>query len=178
MRDLLAKRYAKALFSIGEDAGQAESFGQEIAEFWAGLEAAGSDGQFLYSLAYSRETRGRALEAVLAKANFSKIVADFFRLLHERGRLGLLGAIVDSFREFLDEKKGLLRGVLTVAAPLDERQLLAIKAALGTFTGRQVELTVQEDPAIIGGVVAKLGDLVLDGGLKSQLDRLSRLLGA
>jgi F-type H+-transporting ATPase subunit delta len=114
----------------------------------------------------------------LAQAGLPPLVGDFIRLLHLKGRLGLLGEISQAYQKLLDEKNGLARGVLTVAAPLDDRQLAAIKAALGTFVGREVELTVKEDPALIGGVVARIGDLTVDGSLRTRFDRLSRLLGA
>jgi F-type H+-transporting ATPase subunit delta len=178
MRDLLAKRYAKALFSIGEDDGQAEAYGQAIANFAEGLERVGPEGSALYSPAFPKNARAEALEAILAKIDPPKVVGDFIRLLGERGKLGFIYAISASYQKLLDEKEGLIRGVLTVAAPLDEGRLSAIRAALGTFAGKRVELTVKEDPAIIGGVVAKLGDLVVDGSLRTRFDRLSRLLGS
>jgi F-type H+-transporting ATPase subunit delta len=178
MRGIIAKRYAQALFSLGEDEGSEAAFGQAVADFAASVKAAGPEGEALSSLAYPKELRGQVLEAVLAKAECPRLVSDFFRLLHARGRLGLLAGIDAAYRKLLDDKAGLVRGEVTVAAPLEPSQLGALKAALSTFTGRHVELTVKEDPAIIGGVVAKLGDLALDGSLKSQFERLSRLIGA
>jgi F-type H+-transporting ATPase subunit delta len=117
------------------------------------------------------------LDAILAKAGFSPLVNDFFRLLHLRGRLGLLGEIVTAYDHLMDQRAGITRGTLTVAGPMPESQINALKSALGTLVGRKVELKTVEDQSIIGGVVAKLGDLVVDGSLRSRLDRLSALLG-
>ncbi|MDR1577417.1 MAG: ATP synthase F1 subunit delta [Deltaproteobacteria bacterium] len=177
MRVVLAKRYAQALFSLGLDDHAYEAYGQELADFWASLKAAGPEGEVLSSPAFPKEVRGGALELVLAKAGLSQIVGDFLRLLHRRGRLGFLGEIVSAYQKLLDEKNGLIRGLLTTASSLDDSQLSALKSVLGTYMGRRVELTVKLDPSIIGGVVAKLGDLVLDGSLKAKLNRLGRLLG-
>ncbi|MDR1870985.1 MAG: ATP synthase F1 subunit delta [Deltaproteobacteria bacterium] len=177
MRGVFAKRYAQALFSLGVDDNQAQEYGQEIRDFWASLQGAGADGALLYSPAYPKEARGQALNAVLAKAGLSPLVSDFLRLLHLRGRLGSLGEIGVAYARLLDDAAGLTRGILTVPGPLAESQIEALKSALGTLVGRKVEFKVEEDPAIIGGVVAKLGDLVVDGSLRSRLDRLSALLG-
>ncbi|MDR2142292.1 MAG: ATP synthase F1 subunit delta [Deltaproteobacteria bacterium] len=178
MRRALAKRYAQAIFSLGIDESSWEGYGQELADFWASVQGAGPDGEALYSLAYPREIRGQALTAVLAKAALSPTVEKFLRLLSSRGRLSLLGEINAAYQRLGDERKGLIRGVVTSAGPLNDSQLAAIKSALGTFIGHQVELTVKEDPTIIGGLIAKLGDLVVDGSLRTKLDQLGRLLGA
>jgi F-type H+-transporting ATPase subunit delta len=177
MQDLLAKRYARALFSVGLEDGFYKGYGQELSEFWASLKQAGAMGEVLSSLAYPPEVRGRALEAVLAAAKLAPLVQNFLRLLHDRGRFGLLGAITEAYRFLVDEKEGLLRGSLVSAFPLEDRQLAALKSALGTFIGRKVELTVTLDSFLIGGVVAKLGDLVVDGSLRTKLNKMSQSLG-
>ncbi|MDR1608752.1 MAG: ATP synthase F1 subunit delta [Deltaproteobacteria bacterium] len=177
MRGVLAKRYAQALFSIGLDDQAHEAYGQELAGFWASLKAAGQIGQVLSSQAYPKEVRSQALEAILAQAKLARVVGDFLRLLLLKGRFGFLEAIVQAYQKLLDDKNGLIRGTVTTAGPLDDSQLAALKSALGAYIGRRVEVTVKSDPAIIGGVVAQLGDLVLDGSLRAKLNRLGRLLG-
>ncbi|MDR1308365.1 MAG: ATP synthase F1 subunit delta, partial [Deltaproteobacteria bacterium] len=118
----------------------------------------------------------RALAGILGKSGFSPAVSNFLRLLHDKGRLGKLADIASAYAQLCDEADGLLRGTLTTAAPLAKRELSAIKGALSTLTGAKVDLEVVLDPSIIGGLVARLGDLVVDSSLRTQLDRAGRLL--
>jgi F-type H+-transporting ATPase subunit delta len=178
MNDLLAKRYAKALLAIGIEDGRPRELGRELDEFSRSLTAAGDDARALTSPMHPREARGRALEAVLTAAGLTPRADDFLRLLHDRGRLDRLPAMVAAYRALLDEDEGLVRGSLTSASPLSEGEAAAVKAALSTFIGRKVELTVVEDQSVIGGLVARLGDLVVDASLRSQLERLGRELTA
>ncbi|MDR1084302.1 MAG: ATP synthase F1 subunit delta [Deltaproteobacteria bacterium] len=177
MQDVLAKRYAQALFSIGLEDGFYKGYGEELKDFWESLEDSGPAGDVLSSLAYPKELRNRAVDAVIAAAKLAPMVQNFLRLLHEKGRFNLLGSVAAAYQGLVDRKEGLIRGTLTAASTVDESQLAALKSALSTFIGQSVELSVKEDPGLIGGVVAKLGDLVVDGSLKTKLARMSRLLG-
>ncbi|MDR1395371.1 MAG: F0F1 ATP synthase subunit delta [Deltaproteobacteria bacterium] len=176
MQGILAKRYAQALFDLGQEEGSVRAWGQELQDFSLSL-AGSEEGSILSSLVYPRELRSRILEAVLKAAGLSERVQNFLRLLLERGRLNILGEIAAAYQRLADDKEGLIRGTVTAAEPLDDGQLAALKSVLSTFAGRKVELSVKQDPALIGGVVAKLGDLVIDGSLRSRLNRMSRQLG-
>lgn len=178
MQSILAKRYARALLSIGLEDGRYHEYGTALADLVKALEEAGPDAKALTTPLYPRAVRTAILEALLAKSNLVEVVANLLRLLLARDRLGLLPALVESYGELVDEKDGLVRGVLTTAASLGQGELSAIEGALGTMTGREVKLEVVEDPAIIGGLVARLGDLVVDGSLKTRLDRIGRLLAS
>lgn len=176
MSDILAKRYAKALLLLGQEDGQSHLYGQELEGFLGELVGAGELGQALASPFYPKDLRGRTLAGILDRSGLSQVVSNFLRLLHDKGRLGRLADIVAAYSRLLDEADGLLRGTLTTAAPLADRELSAIKGALSTMTGAKVDLEVVLDPSIIGGLVARLGDLVVDSSLRTQLDRAGRLL--
>jgi F-type H+-transporting ATPase subunit delta len=90
--------------------------------------------------------------------------------------LALLPQVLVAYKFLSDEKEGLIRGTLTTASALGQSELSAVKSALGMFMGQQVELTVKVDQSIIGGLVARLGDLVIDGSVRTQLDNLGRSL--
>jgi F-type H+-transporting ATPase subunit delta len=104
------------------------------------------------------------------------MLANFISLLHDRGRLGLLPSISEAYQALSDQAQGLLRGTLSSAVPLEDRDLASIEEALGIFTGRKVLLSQKLDPSILAGLVARIGDLVVDGSLRTQLARLSALV--
>jgi F-type H+-transporting ATPase subunit delta len=176
MSDILSKRYAKALLLLGQEDGNYRQYGQELAEFTKELEQTGEVGQALISPFYPKEKRGQALTAILDQSSLSDIVKNFLRLLHDKGRFNKLSSILDAYSQLCDGADGLIRGTLTTAAPLSESQLSASKGALNTMSGAKVELEVKVDPSIIGGLVARLGDLIVDSSLKTQLERLGRYL--
>jgi len=75
-----------------------------------------------------------------------------------------------------DELSGVVRPVITSALPLGDTQIAEIKAALEKSTGKKVSMTVEIDPTLIGGVITKIGDKVLDGSVKTQLTRIEAIL--
>ncbi|MDR2385999.1 MAG: ATP synthase F1 subunit delta [Deltaproteobacteria bacterium] len=176
MIDILAKRYAKALFFLGQEDGLYRAYGSELDSFSQALKATGEVGLALTSPFYAREQRRQALLAILEKSSLSLIVANFVKLLFDKGRLNLLEPIKKAYLELCDEREGLMRGTLTTAAPLTDSQVSAIKGALNIMSGAKVELEVIIDDTIIGGLVARLGDLVVDSSIKTQLKRLSQKL--
>jgi F-type H+-transporting ATPase subunit delta len=176
MQDILAKRYAKALLLLGQEDGDYRGLGLELTEFQREIAEAGEAGQALISPFYPKDQRGQALAAVLERSSLSPAVNNFIKLLHQKGRLNLLGPIASAYSRLSDEADGLVRGTLTSAAPLTESQISAIKGALHTMSGAKVELEVKIDPSIIGGLVARLGDLVVDSSLQTQLQILGKKL--
>jgi F-type H+-transporting ATPase subunit delta len=178
MNKILAKRYAKALLAIGLEDGRYQEYGRQLLALAEEIRLAGPEGQALASAAYPRRLRSQILEAVLAKAELAPMAANFLRLLLDRDRFDLLGPACRSYLELVDERDGLIRGTLSTAAPLGPGEVSAVEGALSTMTGRRVRLEVFDDPSIIGGLVARLGDLVVDGSLRSRLERLGRLLSA
>jgi F-type H+-transporting ATPase subunit delta len=176
MSQILARRYAKALFLLGREDGKHRQYGQELNEFLTALDEADQSGQALISPFYPKDQRGQALEAILDQGGLSGVVKNFLKLMHDKGRLGILKAVVAVYSEMCDEAEGLIKGTLTTASPLTDSQLSAIKGALNIMSGLKVELKVVVDPSIIGGLVAKLGDLVVDSSLKTQLAKLGQSL--
>jgi F-type H+-transporting ATPase subunit delta len=176
MLSIVASRYAKALLSVGLESGEEENFASELEQFNNSLKQVGPEAKALLSPIFPKAVRIQILEAVLAKADLSPTVANFLRLLNDRGRLDILDSAVEVYRKLLDENQGLIHGLLTSASPLSESDVSAVKAALSTLTGRRVELNIKQDPSLIGGLVASLGDLRVDSSLSSQLEKLERLL--
>jgi F-type H+-transporting ATPase subunit delta len=169
----VVNRYARALLSLGLDDGQYDRYGLELKGLAEALDTLGEEAKVLISPSYPAGVRRRMLDLILSRAALSPLVANFVQLLMDKGHLGRLGEVAVTYNALADAEKGLIRARLTSAAPLNETEINAVKTSLSRFSGRQVELTVDQDPGLIGGVVARLGDLVIDGSIRTQLGRLA-----
>lgn len=165
----IARRYAKALLLISQQDGQTEAYRRELAAV-AGLVAKNASlEQAINNPLYASASRRKVLNALVGKLGLSRPVASFLALLFEKGRFGFLGAINDFYQKLADELKGVARATVVSAAALPEEAVERIRKALSRRTGKEIILEVRQDPALIGGVVTQIGDLVLDGSIRSQL---------
>lgn len=172
----IARRYAKALVQLAAEEGAVDGFHNELTRVEALFAANPELGSLLANPAYGIETKLETLKEVAAKLSLSATIRNFLLLLQERNRMSCLQAISAGYSVLADELSGVVRPVITSALPLGDQQVAAIKAALEKSTGKTVSLTVEIDPALIGGVVTKIGDTVLDGSVKTQLTRIEDIL--
>jgi F-type H+-transporting ATPase subunit delta len=165
----IARRYAKALLLIGQQDGQTERYRtelQSVAELVAGDR--GLD-QAINNPLYESSARQRVLQALIVKLKFSKAMESFLVLLFEKGRFGFLGQINDFYQKLSDDLKGVARATVISAGALSTDAVERIRAALSRRTGKNLILDVKQDPRLIGGVITQIGDLVLDGSIRTQL---------
>ncbi len=165
----IARRYAKALLLIGKEDGQAEEYGEELDGFSKLLAEEKALEQAIGNPLYDAAGRKKVLGAVLEKLELSKVMEAFLLLLFDKGRIGFLASINDFYQKLADELKGIARASLSSATDLPEETVEKIRAAISKKTGKNVMLEVEKDPALIGGIVTKIGDLVLDGSIRTQL---------
>jgi F-type H+-transporting ATPase subunit delta len=176
MREIVARRYAKALIRIGQEDGKYEAYGEELKAFGQLWEASPEFRDVMENPIYPKEQRRAIFEAVKEKMGLSPIMVNFIRLLIDKRRVGYLPEIIRCYEKLSDEVAGRLRATVTSAVPLDEASLKAIQEKLEEMTGRKVLLSVQEDPRLIGGVVTKIGDILYDGSIRTQLENLKETL--
>ena len=165
----IARRYAKALLMIGKQDGQTERYREELKAFTALLEQEGGLNQAIINPLYDAAARKKVLEAVLAKLDLSKVMNAFLLLLFDKGRVGFLGSINDFYQKLADEVKGIARASLVSATELSSETIEKIRSSLSQKTGKDIILDFEQDPSLIGGIVTRIGDLVLDGSIKTQL---------
>jgi F-type H+-transporting ATPase subunit delta len=118
---------------------------------------------------YAVSERKKVLEKVIDKVGVSKIMVSFFLLLFDKGRFGFLHAINDFYQILADELQGIARANLVSATELSSETVEKIRTTLSEKTGKDIILEVDQDPGLIGGIVSRIGDLVLDGSIKTQL---------
>jgi len=173
----VARRYARALFSIGVDRGDFEQLGRELGDLAALWSAEPDLRQALENPVFSPTEKRAVLEQLLPRVAPSPEAQKFVLLLLERRRIALLPAISRSYRELSDAHTGRVRALVTSAQPLGPAEVDRVRRSLEQRTGKRVILETAVDPSLIGGLVARVGDLVLDGSVRTQLATLrSRLL--
>ena len=165
----IARRYAKALLLIGKEDGQAEAYREELQGLARLLANQPDLERAINNPLYLPADRRKVLEAVVQKLSLSEVMQSFLYLLFEKGRFGFLESISDFYEKLADDLKGVARASLVSATELGDDTVEKIRAALSKRTGRDIILEVQQDPELIGGIVTKIGDLVLDGSIKTQL---------
>lgn len=165
----VARRYAKALLIIGKEDGQAETYRDELDGFAKLMAKEKELEQAITNPLYAASGRKKVLEIIVDKVGLSKIVASFLLLLFDKGRFDFLSDINDFYQKLADELKGVLRASLVSASELSSETVEKIRTTLSKRTGKDIILQVEQDPGLIGGIVSRIGDLVLDGSIKSQL---------
>lgn len=169
---IVAKRYARALLEIGKEDGNLDQYGKELAEVSDLFASSPELEQVLASPAIDFEDRSKLLNTFLDKLGLSPIANNFFRLLMDRGRISATCDISRVYTRLLDEEKGITRAEVLTAAALSDAEVSRLKEVLTKLAGSDVVVEVKEDSSLIGGVRAQIGDLVLDGTVKTQLETL------
>jgi F-type H+-transporting ATPase subunit delta len=170
-----ALRFAEAAFAVARDT-------NELDAWLAALEQASvvfdnpAAALFLSSPVEPAEKKQAVLAELLP--GIPPTVTNFFAILAHRDRLDLIPQIVPAFRRLLNEYRNVVVADVTTAVPLDERQKAQIAARLGRRLGKTVALETHVDLTILGGVVAQVGDDVIDGSVRGRLERLRRALTA
>jgi len=167
-----ARRYARALFSIAQDASAVEAIRGELARMAELFEGELALHHALFRPLHPVAERRAVLRAVGERLGLSTTVRNFLAYLIDQRRLMDFDAIHAEFGQLADAAAGLVKARVTAAAPLDDVQRERLRQALTARTGRRVELDLAVDPNLIGGAVAVVGNVVFDGSLRTQLEQL------
>lgn len=166
---VIAKRYAKALFTLAREAGSIEEYGQELGEFRELLTRFPDFAQALRNPLYPEAVRKSLFVSVTQDLGMTPIMKSFLTLLIEKGRIQNLDEIAECYRSLIDEYSNVARARVRAATELDGEILDEMAETLGKMTGKKIVVEFEQDPSLIGGVVAQIGDLVLDGSVRRQL---------
>lgn len=176
----LAKRYARALFSLASTPAQRDKFLANLADFTAACKTSdpadeSGESDLIKVLAAGHHTlanRRTILHAVLRRVGADPTVGKFLELVLERGRISGTEQIYLHFRDLADEQAGRIRATVKTASRLDPSASQRIVAALEKATGKKVMLETAVDPELIGGLVAHVGSYTLDRSVRTSLDKL------
>ncbi len=172
--DVAAKRYAEAVFAIARDEGTEDAWRDDLStlrELVDNPQAAA----FFASGRTSEDQKRQLVEAVLRGTQ--PLALNLARLLLQRGRLGLAPQIAAEYDQMLDAARGIRHAEVTTAVPLTDAERAAVVERLRGLTGaREVRLETRVDPGLIGGMMARIGDRLIDGSTRSRLLQLKRSL--
>ena len=168
----VAERYATALFELASDNGELEAVEADIARFETLRRESADLRRLMKSLVFSTEDQIRAIGAVVEAAGLGVTVSNFVKLVATNNRLSALPAMFRGFRQMLADRRGEVTAGIVSAVPLNDGQLSGLKAALVDISGKSVHVELDVDPALIGGLVVKLGSRMIDTSLKTKLDAL------
>jgi len=168
----VARRYAKALFELARDQGKVAEVRAELERMAELFDAHAELRDVLLQPLHPAAQRSAVLQAVAERLGASPLLRHFYTFLIDQRRLVSFDTIVDDYGRLADAEAGLTQARVRSASPLRDDQLDRLRSALSARTGMRVELEVEVDEALLGGVVAQVGDLVFDGSLRSQLEQL------
>jgi F-type H+-transporting ATPase subunit delta len=175
-RGASARRYAQAVFELAAESGTLDAWSrdlQTIATFASEADVVG----VVESGRVPASEKLRLLSAGI-EAHVSPLAMNLVKLLASRGKLHLARGIQAAYEELADERRGIAHATVTTAVPLADDEKQAIATRLSALTGLRVDVTPVVDASIIGGVIARIGDQLIDGSTRTRLVALKRRIAA
>jgi F-type H+-transporting ATPase subunit delta len=172
----MAGRYATALFELARDNRDVDAVRADLDRFGALLAESPDLRRLVRSPVFGAETQLHALSAVLSAAGIQGLAANFLKLVAANRRLFAVADMIKAFRTLYARYKGEVTAQVTVAEPLGEAHQAALRDALKSVTGKQVQVDFRIDPAIIGGLVVKLGSRMVDTSLRTKLNSIKHAM--
>jgi len=166
---ILANRYAKAIFSVAGETEAFDEYSKALNDFSETYKAYPEVQDGLTNPVYPLDVRVKVMDYLVKSMGLTGVIKNFLNLVVQKNRAAVLPDIAEAFQALVDEKRNICQGTVVSAMELGAELKDKVQATLEKITGKKVILTSEVDPSIIGGIVAKVGDLVMDGSLSSQL---------
>jgi len=172
---MLANRYAEAAFWVARDAGEVDQVREELTDLERTI---GSSPELHGLLSHPEIPVERKMAGVrqVFDDSLSGTVLSFLRLLLKGQRLALLSAIAEHYQDLINRWRGIVPGEVRTVIPLTDEQQARLEAALNRLLSGRVVLENRIDPEILGGVVVRLSDRIIDGSVRHRLARLRNAL--
>ena len=167
----VARRYAQALYQEAEAAGKTEQVDDGVQAVGESLDASRDLGLFFRSPIIAREKKA-AVVGTLFDGKVDPLLVRLMQLLIQKGREDILPAVIRQYGALRDERLGVVEAVVETAVTMEYDETEALRKVLEARTGKKVRLRIEVEPALIGGVVVRIGDRVYDGSVQHQLDTL------
>ena len=167
---VIARRYAKALINLAEK--DLENTGKSLAELADTCSNSTELSEVLSDTKVSSKIKQDLLKNILKKIKVSDLVDTFSRYLLAKRRIVLLPNIERAFNLLLQEKLGRIEAGITVAQEIPEVTVGKLEEAISRYSGKEVTVNITIDPAIIGGIVTRIGSVVIDGSIHTQLNQI------
>lgn len=168
----IAKRYAKALLEIGVEEKRYKEIGNELRDISSVFAANPELNKFLLNPMYKLEDRHGLVEKVAGAVEVSQVVKKFLVLLVATRAIALIEGISGAYTRMEDDLSGRIKVNVEAAVELNESRIAEIRKRLQEITKEEVILSVEKNTALIGGLVFRIGNTILDGSIKKQLERV------
>ena len=169
----LAGRYATALFGLARDEQQIDAVSRSLDS----IEAATSESADFCALVTSpligRADAGKTIRALVPSLGLDPISGRFLGVLADNGRLSELKSVIRIVRELASDHRGETKAEVTSAYPLGDDQIAALKSKLKARVGRDVSIDLHVDPALLGGIIVRLGSQMIDASIRTKLNTLA-----
>jgi len=172
----LAGRYAIALFELANEQKQLDAVGESLAALKQALAESDDFRALTTSPLIGRDQAVRAVAASAGAMKLDPITANFLGVLAKNRRLGRLGDVIRAFNTLAARHRGEITAEVTSAHPLSDDQVAALKAKLKTQLGQDVAVDLNIDPAILGGLIVKVGSQQTDGSIRTKLNSLANAM--
>jgi len=168
----IAQVYARALFEVAQEHDKLDLVREQLGQFADALNESADLRVFFFSPYFSTEEKKDGLHKALTDAD--PAIVNFLETLLERHRMPVIFRIRSEYERLWDRENKLLPVEVTSAVDLDEATVKSIGERIGEQTGQRVELTSKVDPEILGGIVLRVGNSILDASIKHRLDQLRK----
>ncbi len=169
----MAGRYANALFELALENKAVDAVKKDLDQFDALVADSADLNRLVRSPVFGADEQLKALSAILAKAGIAGLAANFLRVITTNRRLFAVHDMIRAYRVLVARHKGEVTAQVTVAEKLSDKNMDALKGALKSVTGgKDIDLDVKVDPAIIGGLVVKVGSRMVDSSLRTKLNSI------
>ncbi|MBA3014635.1 MAG: F0F1 ATP synthase subunit delta [Proteobacteria bacterium] len=169
---ILANRYAKALFSVAQEENAFDDYAKSLKEIVTAMTTYPEVKDGLTNVMYPVDVRCKVMAHIAEAQGATQIIKNFLDLVIQKKRAAFLPEIAEAFQALIDAQRNICQGTVVTAMPLSAELNEKIQATLEKITGKKVVISTKVDPAILGGIIAKVGDLVMDGSIRSQLQGL------
>jgi F-type H+-transporting ATPase subunit delta len=178
IRDIIAKRYAKAYFALAQEQSSLLEARTELSAFVAFLKEQPELSGVLYNPVFEVVERKAVLIEILEKLDISSSLRSLLCILVEKNKIAYVGLVAENFSNLADAAQGRMKVEISSATELDENSQERLRCEFSRLTGKEVELEVEVDDSLIGGIVARYGGMVYDGSVRTQLNRFGESLSA
>jgi F-type H+-transporting ATPase subunit delta len=168
----MAGRYAHALYELAVEARQLPVVEQELQTFQDVVDLSEDLQRLIRSPVFSSEEQQAAISAVLSRVGIGGLTANFLGLAAHNRRLFAVPDMIKAFRAMAARARGEVQAEVTSASPLNDDQMQVLREALRASTGQKVQLATKVDPALLGGLVVKMGSRMIDSSLRTKLNSL------
>jgi len=162
-------RYAGALFELANDQSKAAEVEKDLSTFQALYDESADLRRLVASPVFTAEDQGRALQALSEKAGLGALASNFLRVIARNRRLFALPQMISAFKSLAARSRDEVTAVVTTAQPLTDEQAAQLKDTLKASVGKNVMLDARVDPAILGGLIVKVGSRMVDSSLRTKL---------